>query len=310
MPASSGATWRSSSATWESSGLSTRLYDAGVYVSIEEFRGARPIERPGLSLPVRASDFDNPLAASGWRVTTGASRSLGRQVLLNFDHLDRQLLYIALFIWANGTAGRPEAMWRPFAARNSVGNAIRAGKLGRGLDRWFSQTRATERPFRARETALTAYALLASRLWGKSIPVPEHVPLAECGSHRPLARRAGAARHPGALRRLGRIGYTRVRRRPRARPRHRGNDLSRRRRAADTGTGRGVRRHRQHRLLGLLDGRARAGRCGVRRCQRDRRRPRDVRQGRGRCNGRGSYRRPGRRWTLSTSPRSCPAPRS
>ena len=70
-------------------------------------------------------------------------------------------------------------MWRPFAARNSVGNAIRAGKLGRGLDRWFSQTRATERPFRARETALTTYALLASRLWGKPIPVPEHVPLAD-----------------------------------------------------------------------------------------------------------------------------------
>ena len=92
MPASSEATWRSSSATWESSRLLDRLYDAGVYVSIEEFRGARPIERPGLSLPVRASDFDNPLAASGWRVTTGASRSLGRQVLLNFDHLDRQLV--------------------------------------------------------------------------------------------------------------------------------------------------------------------------------------------------------------------------
>jgi hypothetical protein len=50
------------------------LYDEGVYVTYEEFKGLRPIERPGLSMSAEPSDFDNPLflpAYSG--ANTGSS---------------------------------------------------------------------------------------------------------------------------------------------------------------------------------------------------------------------------------------------
>ena len=66
----------------ESDGLEATLEglcDAGIYVSIAEFRGDAPIERNGLSFTVRDTDFDNPLTPGTWSTSTGGSRSLGRR---------------------------------------------------------------------------------------------------------------------------------------------------------------------------------------------------------------------------------------
>jgi hypothetical protein len=49
-----------------------RLHDAGVRATLDEFKGLRPIERPGLSLAVRAGDFDNPAAGRRYLARTGA----------------------------------------------------------------------------------------------------------------------------------------------------------------------------------------------------------------------------------------------
>jgi hypothetical protein len=38
-----------------------RLYEAGVHVGFDEFKGKKTIERPGLSFKAKAEDFDNPV---------------------------------------------------------------------------------------------------------------------------------------------------------------------------------------------------------------------------------------------------------
>jgi hypothetical protein len=43
------------------------LYDAGIYVSTEEFKGRRPIRRGGLELAIDPHDFDNPLMSGRLR---------------------------------------------------------------------------------------------------------------------------------------------------------------------------------------------------------------------------------------------------
>jgi hypothetical protein len=153
-----------------------RLYEAGVYVTLGEFRGMRPIERPGLSFEVLSSDFDNPLTTPVRRVTTGGSRSLGRQVLLNFEHQESGVLYFVLTLAAHGVADRPEGIWRPLPSRTGLNNALRSVKLGRPLEKWFTQTRFGQRPYPVRGAALTWYVLLACRRFGTPIPMPEHVP--------------------------------------------------------------------------------------------------------------------------------------
>jgi hypothetical protein len=131
------------------------LHDAGVYVSLE--------------------DFDNPVATPTWRETTGGSRSLGRRVLLNFEHIERNFVYWTLFLHAHGAFERPAIMWRPLNSRTAVNNAVRSVKLRRPLEEWYSQSRFGQGPYALRHSLLTAYALLACRLWAQPLPFPKHV---------------------------------------------------------------------------------------------------------------------------------------
>src|SRR5215831_10255740 len=55
----------------------TELYGAGVYVTLDEFKGLQPIRRRGVVVPVRAVDFDNPLLTTHYEGQSGGSRSVG-----------------------------------------------------------------------------------------------------------------------------------------------------------------------------------------------------------------------------------------
>ena len=154
------------------------LHDAGVYVSLEEFRGERPIERPGLSLHVKASDFDNPLTPPIQRISTGGSRSEGRVIVRSFAHLAYGSLYHGLVSAAHGLGDRPRGIWHPvFPSRTGLGNALHSAKMRRPLEKWFSQseTRGGAAPLRA--LLLTQTTLLACRLWAVPVASPEYVPL-------------------------------------------------------------------------------------------------------------------------------------
>jgi hypothetical protein len=50
-----------------------RIYEAGVYMTPEEFKGRRPIRRQGLELKVDPHDFDNPLIVGHFEARTGGS---------------------------------------------------------------------------------------------------------------------------------------------------------------------------------------------------------------------------------------------
>jgi hypothetical protein len=60
-----------------------RLHREGVYVTLEELKGRRPIRRGGAELAVRARDFDNPLLAAAYEASTGGSRGPGTRVLID-----------------------------------------------------------------------------------------------------------------------------------------------------------------------------------------------------------------------------------
>src|SRR3972149_1791483 len=57
-------------------GTLIQLYEAGVYVNLNEFKGRRPIQRPGLEFPVRPQDFDNPLLAKHYEARSSGSRGI------------------------------------------------------------------------------------------------------------------------------------------------------------------------------------------------------------------------------------------
>jgi hypothetical protein len=161
-------------------GALERLRAAGVGLTLEEFRGLRPIVRPGLELAVRPADFDNPLVRPLHLGGTGGSRGKSRRVLFDLDHLSAQADQHTLFLESFGLRGRPTAVWRPVPpGMAGVVGVLSGMKVGQPLERWFSQTPLTPRHGRADDYALTLLILGLSRLVGRSLPAPEHVPVSE-----------------------------------------------------------------------------------------------------------------------------------
>jgi hypothetical protein len=163
-------------------GALEELHAAGVYVALEEFRGERPIERSGLSIPVSQEAFDNPLVRAARETRTGGSRSEGRRIQLNLQHFDHGTLYPALFLAAHDALSRPKAIWHPvFPSRTGLNNVLHGAKLGQPIDKWFSQSDGGSGRQRLKASLLTQYGLLACRLWSTPGPAPEHVPLSDAG---------------------------------------------------------------------------------------------------------------------------------
>jgi hypothetical protein len=161
-------------------GALERLHDAGVYVTLDEFKGRRPIERPGLSLPVGPEEFFNPLRGQTFVLQDVGSRSIRRGGPLDLAHTARTAMHHSLLLESFDLFRRPYAVWFPVPP-NQVGliDVLRIAKLGKRIDRWFSQTwpavtRATLKP-----ALVTWTTVAASRRWGRAIPGPEHVPLAD-----------------------------------------------------------------------------------------------------------------------------------
>jgi hypothetical protein len=172
-----------------------RLYDDGVRISLEEFKGRHPIVRPGLELHATPEVFDSPLLAPGRLAgETLGSRGVPRRSLLDLPHLEQEAVYQWLFLEAFALHEHLQALWRPVPpARAGLKNAVGYAKLGIPVVRWFSQNPLEWQSGRGREWIATKTILAASRRFGTPIAEPRYVPLARAVEvARWLAERAGA----------------------------------------------------------------------------------------------------------------------
>jgi hypothetical protein len=160
-------------------GALDRLYEAGVYVGLDEFKGVRALRRTGLELPVTAQDFDNPLLEKHFEGRTGGSRGVGRRLSIDFDLLTHDAACRAFFLDAFGVASRPMAVWRPVPPDASgLKQTLLHAKVGRTVERWFTQNKLSWLPGGLKYSVFTHYALYASRLLGRPLPAPEYTPIA------------------------------------------------------------------------------------------------------------------------------------
>lgn len=165
---------------WGVEGTLARLYDAGVYVTLDEFKGRRPIERPGLQLPVSPQDFDNPLLVKHYEGRSSGSRSVGTRVIIDLDLLAHEAAYVHHFLEAFNLERRPVATWRevpPVTAGMKL--LLRYAKLGRPVEKWFAQSELSLESKALKFNLFTKYTIYAGRVLGRPLPSPEHVPLEE-----------------------------------------------------------------------------------------------------------------------------------
>jgi len=159
-------------------GALEKLYEAGVHISLEQFKGRQPIGRNGLHVAVSSEDFDNPLLARDFEVASGGSTGVRRRSAIDFDLLVYDAACKFLFHQAHGMETWPSALWRALPPGSSgLKNALVFAKFGHPLERWFTPTRNSWTPSMSKSAVFTHTAVWGGRLAGGHIPRPEYVPL-------------------------------------------------------------------------------------------------------------------------------------
>jgi len=154
-----------------------RLYDAGVFITLDEVRGRRPVERRGLSVPVTARAFDNPLMKR--RNQAMSSGSPGPRTRANVDLalLEHEAAYVLQYLDGFNLWWRPYAVWHPAPP---VGTAatwmLRLEKLGKPLNRWFTQTPVVLGDGHWKFAIFTRMTVAQGRTLGRQFPSPQYVP--------------------------------------------------------------------------------------------------------------------------------------
>jgi hypothetical protein len=158
------------------------LFDAGVYLRLDEFKGRRSIRRGSLEIEVTSRDFNHPLSGKHFAVQTGGSRSGGTRLYVDLEHYAQDAMHYCAFIDAFGLFERPYGLWRPTPPWHAgIKGVMRCAKLGKVPEKWFSQNRLQLSTRAWKHASLAAAVIYGSRLCGVRLPVPEHVPLSDAG---------------------------------------------------------------------------------------------------------------------------------
>lgn len=154
------------------------LRNVGIYISFEEFKGRKPIERKGKVIPTQAHDFDNPFLSHYYQAETGGTTGAGTRVGMDLDHISSQAPFIMIREYAHGLLNVPTAIWRGILPDESGFSSIlyryRSGNLPK---KWFTPiTKQNFKPSLKNHLA-TKYILGMGHLMGVPIPWPEPVHL-------------------------------------------------------------------------------------------------------------------------------------
>ncbi|MCX7887477.1 MAG: hypothetical protein N3B01_09535, partial [Verrucomicrobiae bacterium] len=119
-----------------------QLCDAGVRLSLDEFKARTPICRRGLTIETCERDFDNPLLG-GHRLegVTSGSRGKSTRVAYDWDFITEESAHELLLYQMHGVLNAPTALWFPVPPGIAgIHNLLMSLKIGRPPAKWFSQT--------------------------------------------------------------------------------------------------------------------------------------------------------------------------
>jgi hypothetical protein len=154
-----------------------KLYQAGVYITLEEFKGRQEVVRGSNSFKVTESDFDAPLKSTILADHSGASRSAGTKTSFDFDHLYTHALHRALTLDVAISSDTKAGLWWPTLPGGGPKQLLSMTKAGRSPIKWFAQVSKTGSGPRLKNRLMTRYIVYAGRLCGSKWPMPVFTPL-------------------------------------------------------------------------------------------------------------------------------------
>jgi hypothetical protein len=157
-------------------GTLSELFRRGVYLSVEEFKGRRPVIRGSSRITVEPDRLRNPATAAHLEAQSSGSRGPRTPVLLDLAHVRERLVDISVYFDARGARGWRYAIWGPSGAWSIV-HLLTYRRIGARPVQWFSQVDLSGLGFRDRHRWAARLLRWGSTLTGVAQPGPLHVAL-------------------------------------------------------------------------------------------------------------------------------------
>ena len=152
------------------------LYRHGVYLTLEEFKGRKPVVRGNMIFDVNPSRLRNPAVAIHMVGQTSGSRGAGTPVPINLATIRASAVDILLALDAMGGVGWHHALWS-VPGVTALRRLLRYSVIGATPVRWFSHVDAAAAGLHARYRWSNRALRIGSLLGGVRLPQPQHVPL-------------------------------------------------------------------------------------------------------------------------------------
>jgi hypothetical protein len=121
-------------------GTLQQLLRAGVYVTLEEFKGRMPAVRGSQTFVFHEADFDNPLIATHFQSSSGGTRGRPTRIRIDLDHIAQSAPHWALWFAAHGWLTRPLLFWTP-AHAGMANSLLMCIKFSKPCVKWFTTVR-------------------------------------------------------------------------------------------------------------------------------------------------------------------------
>ncbi len=155
-----------------------QLLEGGVYFTVDEFKGKTEVKRNGLRFRCSEPMFDNPFLSSAYEVRSGATRSAGTRIRIDFEYLRQRSLYDAFLLNVHDALQSPIANWFPiFPGAPGINSSLRFTRIGNPPRRWFSQVEKSQVKVNWEKTWGTNLIFWVARIKGVFLARPEYVNL-------------------------------------------------------------------------------------------------------------------------------------
>jgi hypothetical protein len=145
------------------------LYDMGVHVTRDEYRGRIPVRRGSLAFDFDPDETRNAAGRPEFAGRSGGSRGRGRNTLHSFEGWTQDAAYVGTFLSAFGIHGRPTlVLYPPPPVQSGLSNVLALTKARNPVERWYCPS-----PFSAHPDAAKAQVLAGVTT---AIPYPRHLP--------------------------------------------------------------------------------------------------------------------------------------
>ena len=152
------------------------LYRQGVYLTVEEYKGKRPVTRGSTTFDVRPTLLWNRVPGHSATLQTGGTRSGGIAVPLDLAAAEQQSSSHALFYEARNALHWSHGYWRVPGAASMI-YLLQSCLFGVRAKRWFSPVDPASPALHPRYQWSARAMRAGSLLAGRPLPLPEFAPM-------------------------------------------------------------------------------------------------------------------------------------